>query len=191
MALEDLAMFRAVCGSTVLYPSDAVSTVHLIAAMADQKGISYLRSTREKTPVLYGPDEKFPIGGSKTLRSSNSDVATVIGPGITLHEGIEAADKLASQGKNLRVIDLYSVKPVDAAAIRKAADETGHLIVVEDHWAEGGLGEAVLAALANDGKGLPRFTHLCIREMPRSGKPDELLDHYGISAKYIVEVASK
>ncbi len=191
MALEDLALFRAVCGSTVLYPSDAVSTVHLIAAMADQKGISYLRSTREKTPVLYGPDETFPIGGSKTVRSSESDVATVIGAGITLHEGIKAADTLAAKGKNIRVIDLYSVKPIDAATLRRAADETGHLIVVEDHWAEGGLGEAVLAALAGDGKGLPRFTHLCIREMPRSGKPDELMDHYGISAKHIVEVASK
>lgn len=187
MALEDLSMFRAVCGSTVLYPSDAVSTIQLVKEMAEQKGISYLRSTREKTPVLYGPDETFPVGGSKTLRSSDSDKATLIGAGITLHEANKAADQLAGQGVNVRVIDLYSVKPVDAATLRRAADETGHLIVAEDHWAEGGLGDAVLAALAADGRGLPRFTHLCIREMPRSGKPDELLDHYGISAKHIAE----
>jgi transketolase len=187
MALEDLAMFRAVCGSTVLYPSDAVSTVHLVKTMAETPGISYLRSTREKTPVLYDANETFPIGGSKTLRSSDNDTATVIGAGITLHEAIKAADELTAQGTNIRVIDLYSVKPIDAVTLRRAADETGHLIVAEDHWAEGGLGDAVLAALASDNKGLPRFTHLCIREMPRSGKPQELLDHYGISAKSIVE----
>jgi transketolase len=111
----------------------------------------------------------------------------VIGAGITLHEALKAADELANQGTNIRVIDLYSVKPIDAETIRRAADETGHLIVAEDHWAEGGLGDAVLAALAVDGKGLPRFTHLCIREMPRSGKPQELLDHYGISAKHITQ----
>ena len=187
MALEDLAMFRAVCGSTVLYPSDAVSTVHLVAAMADLEGISYLRSTREKTPILYGPDETFPVGGSKTLRSSGSDRATVIGAGITLHEALKAADSLAGDGTSVRVIDLYSVKPIDTAALRRAADETGHLVVVEDHWAEGGLYDAVLAALAGDGGSVPRITHLAVREMPRSGKPDELLDHYGISARHIVE----
>lgn len=187
MALEDLAMFRAVCGSAVLYPSDAVSTVQLVKDMADRKGISYLRSTREKTPVLYGPQEAFPIGGSKTLREG--DRATVIGAGITLHEALKAADQLAGEGIKVRVIDTYSVKPIDADALVKAVHETGHLIVVEDHWVEGGIGGAVLEALAEKGVEPKKFTHLAVREMPRSGKPDELLDHYGISAKHIVEAA--
>ncbi|MDX1932850.1 MAG: transketolase [Capsulimonadales bacterium] len=187
MALEDLAMFRSVFGSAVLYPSDAVSTVHLIRAMAERKGISYLRSTREKTPVLYGPEERFPIGGSKTLRTSDSDKATIIAAGITLHESLKAADELAASGTRVRVIDLYSVKPIDAETIRQAARETGHLIVAEDHWAEGGIGDAVLAALAETPDLKPKFTHLCIREMPRSGKPNELMDAYGISAKHIAE----
>ncbi|HVK02174.1 MAG TPA: transketolase [Armatimonadaceae bacterium] len=183
MALEDLAMFRAVNGSAVLYPSDAVSTVHLIKAMSERKGVSYLRSTREKTPVLYGPDETFPLGGSKTLREG--DAATVIAAGITLHEALKAADELAAGGVKVRVIDLYSVKPIDAAAVVKAARETGHLIVAEDHWAEGGLGDATLAALAEAGVTPKKWTHLCVREMPRSGKPDELLEKYGISAAHI------
>jgi transketolase len=189
MALEDLAMMRAVCGSAVLYPSDAVSTIHLIKAMAEREGISYLRSTREKTPVLYDAGETFPLGGSKTLRSSDADTATIIGAGITLHEGLKAADQLASEGVKVRVIDLYSVKPVDVETIKKAARETGHLVVAEDHWAEGGLGDAVLAALADEPELKPRFTHLCIKEMPRSGKPEELLDYYGISAKHIAAAA--
>jgi transketolase len=187
MALEDLSMMRSVFGSAVLYPSDAVSTIHLIKEMAERKGISYLRSTREKTAILYGPNEQFPIGGSKVLRSSGSDKATIIGAGITLHEGLKAADELAKSGVNVRVIDLYSVKPVDGATIKKAAQETGHLIVVEDHWCEGGLGDAVLMALADAPEVKPKFTHLCIKEMPRSGKPEELLDAYGISAKHIAE----
>ncbi len=191
MALEDLAMMRAICGSAVLYPSDAVSTIHLVKAMAERDGISYLRSTREKTPVLYGPDETFPIGGSKTLRSSENDTATIIGAGITLHEALKAYDTLASENIPVRIIDLYSVKPVDTEAIVKAATETKHLIVVEDHWLEGGLGDAVLATLATAGVPAPRFTHLAIREMPRSGKPEELLDHYGISAAHIAEAARK
>ncbi|MBC8103397.1 MAG: transketolase [Cytophagales bacterium] len=185
MALEDLSMFRAVHGSAVLYPSDAVSTIHLIKAMAERDGVSYLRSTREKTAVLYGPDETFPIGGSKTVRYG--DKATIIGAGITLHEAIKAADQLAGEGIPVRVIDLYSVKPVDTDTLAKAAQETGHLIVVEDHWAEGGLGDAVLAALAEKGVALAKFTHLAVREMPRSGKPEELLEKFGISASHIVE----
>jgi transketolase len=189
MALEDLAMLRAVHGSTVLYPSDAVSTVHLVHAMSEHGGVSYLRSTREATPVLYGPDEKFPIGGSKTLRSSASDTATVIGAGITLHEALKAADQLAGEGVTVRVIDLYSVKPIDADTLVKAAQETGHLIVVEDHWVEGGIGDAVLAALAAHGVAAKKFTHLAVRDMPRSGKPEELLEHYGISASHIVDAA--
>ncbi len=185
MALEDLSMFRAIHGSAVLYPSDAVSTIHLIKAMSERQGISYLRSTREKTAVLYGPDETFPIGGSKTVR--DGDKATVIGAGITLHEAIKAADQLASDGVKVRVIDLYSVKPVDADALVKAAQDTGHLIVVEDHWPEGGLGDAVLAALAEKGVSAPKFTHLAVREMPRSGKPEELLEKFGISASHIIK----
>ncbi len=184
MALEDLAMLRAVNGSTVLYPSDAVSTVALVKEMSEIEGISYLRSTREKVPVLYDANESFPIGGSKTLRSSGSDKATIIAAGITLHEANKAAETLAGEGIAVRVIDLYSVKPVDVEALTKAADETGHLVVVEDHWAQGGLGDAVLAALP--GKAF-KFSHLAVMEMPRSGKPEELLDHYGISAKHIVD----
>ncbi len=192
MALEDLAMMRAVCGSTVLYPSDATSTAALVAQMKDLDGISFIRTTREKTPVLYGPDEEFPIGGSKTLRQSENDAATVIGAGITLHEAIEAADELQKENIAVRVIDLYSVKPIDVETVARAGRETGHLVVVEDHWREGGLGDAVLAALAeshrddaHEGKAA-RVTHLCVTKMPRSGKPDELLDDNGISAKHIV-----
>ncbi|MDF2440243.1 MAG: transketolase [Abditibacteriota bacterium] len=196
MALEDLAMFRAVYGSTVLYPSDATSTFRLVEAMKDLKGIAFLRSTREKTPVLYGPDEQFPIGGSKTLRSSDNDVATIIGAGITLHEALKAADELQGKGTNVRVIDLYSLKPIDKSTLAKAASETRHLIVVEDHWKEGGLGDAVLSALADaqsDGTlsgEAAKFTHLCVQKMPRSGKPMELLDDNGISAKHIVAAVS-
>lgn len=192
MALEDLAMFRAVYGSTVLYPSDATSTFRLVEAMKDLKGIAFLRSTREKTPVLYDENEQFPIGGSKTLRSSDNDVATIIGAGITLHEALKAADALKQNGKNVRVIDLYSLKPIDKSTLARAASETRHLVVVEDHWKEGGLGDAVLAALADaQSEGTlsgeaARFTHLCVQKMPRSGKPMELLDDNGISAKHIV-----
>lgn len=193
MALEDLAMFRAVCGSTVLYPSDASSTAALVIAMKDLDGIVFLRSTREKTPVLYDANEQFPIGGSKTLRSSDNDVATIIGAGITLHEAIKAADQLKESGQNVRVIDLYSVKPIDDATIAQAAKETRHLIVVEDHWREGGLGDAVLASLAeSQGEGelggeAAKFTHLCVHKMPRSGTPDECLADNNISAADIVK----
>ena len=186
MALEDLAMMRAIHGSAVLYPSDAVSTVHLVKAMAEREGISYLRSTREKTPVLYGAGETFPIGGSKTLRTSDADIATVIGAGITLHEALKAADTLATEGKAVRVIDLYSVKPIDWATIVAAAQDTKHLVVVEDHWAQGGIGDAVAAVLAEANVPMPRFTHLCVKEMPRSGMPQELLEKFGIDAHAIV-----
>ena len=191
MALEDLSMFRSVCGSTVLYPSDAVSTTALVETMKDLKGVVFLRSTREKTPVIYKATEKFPIGGCKTVR--RGDAATIIGAGITLHEAIKAADQLKAEGVDVRVVDLYSVKPIDVDTISRSARETHHLVVVEDHWREGGLGDAVLAALAQShGAGhlegeAARFTHLCVEKMPRSGKPDELLDDNKISAKYIVE----
>ncbi len=186
MALEDLAIFRAVHGSAVLYPSDAVSTIHLVKEMAERKGISYMRTTREKTAVLYGPDETFPIGGSKTLRTSNADKATLIGAGITLQESLKAADLLAGEGIAVRVIDLYSVKPIDWSAIVSAVQDTNHIIVTEDHWAQGGIGDAVASVLAEANVPLAKFTHLCIKEMPRSGKPDELLAHYGIDAHAIV-----
>lgn len=191
MALEDIAMMRAVHGSTVLYPSDATSTAKLVAEMKDLDGISFLRSTREKTPIVYGPDEQFPIGGSKTLRSSDNDAATIITAGITLHEAVKAADELQQGGTNVRIIDLYSVKPIDAATLQQAARETEHIIVVEDHWAQGGLGDAVLAALAEGGTSAKRYSHLAVTKMPRSGKPDELLDDNGISARHIVAAVKK
>jgi transketolase len=179
MALEDLASFRAVHGSTVLYPSDANQTAQLVAAMAEQPGISYLRTTREATPVLYPATETFRIGGSYVARSSSSDAVTVVAAGITLHEALAAADALAADGIAIRVVDLYSVKPVDAETLRRAADETGAIVTVEDHWAEGGIGDAVLEALA-DHDSRPVVRRLAVREMPGSGTPHELLHVAGI-----------
>lgn len=186
MALEDLAMMRAIGGSTVLYPSDAVCTVHLVNQMADLKGISYMRSTREKTPILYKADEKFEIGGSKVLRQSDSDKATLVAAGITLHESLKAADQLKAEGINVRVIDLYSVKPVDKATLHKAAEETGLLITVEDHWPEGGLGEATVEAFTTGSQPLPRVVKLAVKGMPNCGSPEELMDQAGINSKHIV-----
>jgi len=186
MALEDLAMMRAVHGSTVLYPADGHATAALVGQMADLGGISYLRTTREKTPRLYGADERFPIGGSKVLRRSDQDRATIVGAGVTLFEGLKAADQLAGEGVNARVIDAYSVKPVDAATLRQALEETGLLIVVEDHWIEGGLGDAVLEAVAARGAELSgRVIKLAVTEMPGSGTPEELREWAGISATKI------
>ncbi len=185
MALEDLAMMRAVHGSVVLYPSCATTTVHLVAQMATRKGINYLRTTREKTPVLYDENESFPIGGSKTLRSSASDKAAIFAAGITLHEALKAADTLAAEGIHVRVIDLYSVKPVDAATVEKAANECGHLITVEDHWPEGGLADAVLEVFA--GRPAPALTRLAVRHIPGSGKPEEMLASAGLDAEHIVQ----
>ena len=188
MALEDLAIMRAVHDSIVVYPSCATTTVHLIAQMATRKGINYMRTTREKLPVLYGPEESFPIGGSKTLKSSNNDVACVIAAGITLHEALKAYDLLQAQGINIRVIDLYSVKPIDKAGIQKAAQECGgQLFVVEDHWPEGGLGDAVLEVFDGQSGQHPNVTRIAVRDMPGSGKPEELIEAAGISAKHIVE----
>ncbi|MEO8475687.1 MAG: transketolase [Actinomycetota bacterium] len=187
MAVEDLAFFRALNGSTVLYPADGHATVKLVTAMCDLDGISYIRTTREKTPCLYGPDEEFPIGGSKTLRSSEADIATLVGAGVTLVQCIEAADRLAGEGVRVRVIDAYSVKPIDAEALRQAIDATGHLVVVEDHRVEGGLGDAVLDALASTGDLSGRVTKLAVREMPGSGAPQELRAWAGIDADAIVE----
>jgi len=184
MGLEDLAMMRAVHGSTVLYPCDGNQTAKLMAAMADTPGVTYLRSTREKTPVIYEPDDDFPIGGSKTVRRSDADRVTIVGAGVTLHHALAAAEHLAGEGINARVIDAYSVKPIDAAALRMAAEETGGIVVVEDHWVEGGLGDAVLSALASEDT-LTHVVKLGVREMPGSGTPEELRAAAGIDADAI------
>ncbi len=183
MGLEDLAMFRPVPGSVVLYPSDAVSTERLVAEAAQHRGICYIRTSRPKTPVIYSNDDKFPIGGSKVLRKSGNDRVTVVAAGVTLHETLRAAAQLEKEGIAIRVIDAYSVKPIDAAAITSAAKETGgRIIVVEDHYPEGGLGDAVLEAVGNQASVL----RLAVREVPRSGPPEALLEKYGISSSHIV-----
>jgi transketolase len=183
MALEDLAMMRAISGSTVLYPSDAVSAERLVEAAARTPGIVYIRTTRPKTPVLYANEEYFPVGQSKTLRTSERDAVTVVAAGITLHEALEAHDRLARLGILVRVIDLYSVKPVDVETLRKAAAETGGLVSVEDHSLCGGLGEAVLAAVRGRGP----VIMLGVSELPRSGQPAELMRRHGLDAEAIVE----
>jgi transketolase len=188
MALEDLAMMRAVGGSTVLYPCDGNQTARLVAAMAEREGISYLRTTRAATPVVYGPDDDFPVGGSRVLRSSDEDDITIVGAGITVVEALAAADALAGEGVAARVVDCYSVKPIDADGLREAATATGALVAVEDHWPEGGLGEAVLSALA-DLDEQPAFAHLAVAGMPASGKPAELLAAAGIDRGRIAEAA--
>jgi transketolase len=190
MALEDIASLRAVLGSVVLYPSDANQAVALVDAMREHHGISYLRTTRAATPVLYAPDEDFRIGGSRTLRSGEDDAITLIGAGITLHECLAAADELASKGIAARVIDLYSVKPVDAEAILTAASETGALVTAEDHWAEGGIGDVVAAVLAANGVGV-NLTRLAVSERPGSGSPEDLLAAAGIDAAHIVAAAER
>jgi transketolase len=196
MALEDLAMMRAVYGSVVLYPCDANETARLVPAMADYRGISYLRTTREKTPVLYAPDEEFHIGGSKVVRSSESDQVAVVAAGITVHEALRAYDQLKSEGIAIRVIDAYSVKPIDRETLLAAARATdGRLVVVEDHWPQGGLGDAVLEAFAGSETEppvvTPRVAKLAVGSMPGSGKPDELLDAAGISARHIVAAVKR
>ncbi len=185
MGLEDLAMFRALYGSTVLYPCDAHQTAQLVATMAGLDGIRYLRTSRGKTPVLYGPDEEFPVGGSKVLRSAGrDDRLTVVAAGVTVHEALAAADALGAEGIAVRVVDLYSVKPVDRPTLRKAAEETGCLLTVEDHREEGGIGDAVLDAFL-DGRPLPRLVRLAVRTMPGSASPDEQLHAAGIGAESI------
>jgi transketolase len=189
MALEDLAMMRAEPNITVLYPCDAVSTDRLVERMASHQGPAYIRTSRPKTPVIYGPDDTFTIGGLNVLREAGSDVATVIGGGVTVFEALEAHEQLARQGISIRVIDLYSVQPIDTATLVRCARETGgRLITVEDHYAAGGLGDAVAAAVAGHGFTVHR---LAVREIPRSGTPEELLDFYGISARHIVEAVTE
>ena len=152
--------------------------------MADTQGISYIRTTREATPVLYSADESFPIGGSRVLRSSDDDKLTIVAAGITLHESLKAVDALAADGINIRLIDLYSVKPIDADTLETAARETGTIVTVEDHWAEGGIGDAVLAALGGL-RNPPRVVKLAVQGMPGSGKPADLLSAAGIDAAHI------
>lgn len=189
MGLEDLAAMRAVHGSTVLYPSDATSAAALTAAMADITGVSYLRTTRGAYPVLYAADEEFPVGGSKTLRSSVDDRVLLAGAGVTVHACLEAAERLGGQGVAARVIDLYSVKPLDAEGLAAAAQASGRrLVVVEDHYPEGGVGEAVLAALAGTGEHF-RVEHLAVRGMPGSATPAELMKAAGISAEDVEAAA--
>ena len=191
MALEDLAMMRAVHGSTVLQPCDANQTARLVAEMADKDGIVFLRTLRPKTPVIYDASEDFAIGGSKTVRSSDDDAVTVVASGITLHEATKAADELQESGIAVRVIDAYSIKPIDGDTIRAAARATGGKVVaVEDHWPEGGLGEAVLSALSEESDTL-HFEHLAVGIMPGSGSSAELMDAAGISANHIVDAARK
>ena len=185
MALEDLAMMRAVDSSTVLYPADGNSTVKLVAQMCDLPGISYLRTTREKTPTLYAAAEEFPVGGAKTLRSGRSDRVTLVGAGITLFACLDAADRLAADGVAARVIDCYSVKPIDSGALRRALDETSAIVVAEDHRVEGGLGDAVLESLAASGPLSGRVVKLGVSDIPGSGTPDELRAWAGIDASAI------
>jgi transketolase len=187
MALEDLAMMRAVHGSTVLYPADGNSAATITAAMADLPGISYIRTTREATAKLYDEGERFPIGGSKVLRSSDGDRATIVGAGVTVYEALKAAEELSGEGTAVRVIDAYSVKPIDAATLAGALRETGLVVVVEDHWVDGGLGDAVLQALAGEGELSGRVLKLAVTEMPGSGKPEELRDWAGISGPKIAD----
>jgi transketolase len=191
MALEDLAMMRAVHGSTVLYPSDASSTAALVQAMAERDGIVYIRTTRGAYPVLYSPDESFPIGGAKVVRSGADDQVTLVGAGVTLHNCLAAADRLGGDGIGARVLDLYSLKPIDSDALIAAAAATGdRMVVVEDHYPEGGIGSAVLEAF-NDAGHPVQISHLAVRGLPGSGAPQELMQQAGISVSHIVEAARK
>ncbi|MCL2582854.1 MAG: transketolase [Streptosporangiales bacterium] len=198
MALEDLAMLRAVHGSTVLYPCDANQAAWLTGAMADIAGVSYLRTSRGETPVIYEPGERFEIGGSRVLRSGPADQVTIVAAGVTVPEALAAADLLAADEVSVRVIDAYSVKPVDAVTLREAAEDTGRVLTVEDHWPEGGLGDAVLAALADPGRQggplaagpLPAVRKLAVTAMPGSASPDEQLKLAGIDAESIAAAAA-
>ncbi len=190
MALEDLAMMRAEPNVAVLYPCDAVSTEKLLEAMAyDYLGPAYMRTSRPKTPVIYGPDEAFPLGGLKILRRSANDVATVIGAGVTVFDALGAHDTLQANGVHIRVIDLYALQPIDATTLTECARETnGRLITVEDHYAGGGIGDAVASAVASAGFTVRR---LAVPTIPRSGTPEELVDYFGISARHIVKAVNE
>jgi transketolase len=185
MALEDLSMCRAQPNMAVLYPCDAVSTERLLALMAYHPGPAYMRTSRPKTEVIYSADDTFTIGGLKVLRESANDAVTVVGAGVTLFEALKAYTRLKAEGTSIRVIDLYSLAPIDRQSLIAAGNATGgHIITVEDHYPGGGIGDAVAAAVSEAGIKVHR---IAVREIPRSGKPEELLDRYGISAKHIVE----
>ncbi|MDP3964273.1 MAG: transketolase [bacterium] len=183
MALEDIAMFRSLHNSSVLCPADAMSMEKLFELALTSRGLVYMRATRGETPILYGPKDEFRIGGSYVLRSSDHDFATIVGAGVTVHEALRAAEGLAKRGKMIRVIDLYSIKPIDSVTLRKAAKETGRIVVVEDHRPEGGIAEAVRTAL---GREAGVVTSLSVNKLPRSGKPEQLLKHQGIDAASII-----
>lgn len=184
MGLEDIAMMRAVAGSVVFYPADAVATEKMVEVMAANRGIFFLRTSRPKTPVIYGNDEAFPIGGAKVVRQSNGDKVTVIGAGVTLFEALKAADILKNEGINITVIDAYCIKPLGKDVIRAAAQKTNNTVVtVEDHYLEGGLGDAVAGELSVDGI---KVHKIAVSELPHSGKPEELLAKYGINSDAIV-----
>jgi len=188
MGLEDIAMFRPIPTCVILYPADAVSAERLVAEAARREGMCYIRTTRPKTPVLYSTEESFPIGGSKVVRRSPKDQVAVVAAGITLFEALKAADALEQEGIAVRVIDAYSVKPIDGATLIAAARETnGRMIVAEDHYIEGGLGDAVLNAVGDQA----RVVKLAITEVPRSGPPEALLDRYGISSRHIADAARR
>jgi len=184
MGLEDIAMFRAILNSVVLYPSDAVSAERLVEEAARHQGIVYIRTTRKETPIVYGLSEEFRIGGSKVLRQSERDSATVIAAGVTLHEALAAYEALKKEGILIRVIDLYSIKPIDEAVLREAAAATKSILVVEDHYAEGGMGEAVKVGLSD--VAVP-IALLAVRKRPKSGKPQQLLDYEEISQAAIIK----
>jgi transketolase len=190
MALEDLASIRAIHGSTVLYPSDPNQAAKLTRLMADTSGVVYMRTTRGAYPTIYAPSESFKVGGSKVVRQSPKDRVTLIGAGVTLHNCLAAADALAKKKIAVRVIDLYSVKPVDVTTLREAARVTkGKFVIVEDHYPEGGIGAAVMEALAADG-GL-HVAHLAVKGLPTSGKPEELMNAAGIGPRQIIAAATK
>ena len=189
MGLEDIAMMAAQPGVTVLYPSDATCTYRLVEAAANHKGMVYIRAGRPKTPILYGPEERFPIGGSKVLRQDASDVLTIVAAGVTLFEALKAYDQLKASGIHVRVIDLYSITPIDHTTLLDSARSThGRMLTVEDHYAHGGLGDAVLSAVGTEGI---KVHKLAVRVIPHSGKPEELVDHFGIGTRSIVEAVKQ
>jgi transketolase len=185
MALEDLAMFRGVPGCAVLYPCDAVSTEKLVVAAAAHEGMAYIRTSRPKTPVIYDAGESFPVGGSKVLRRSDNDTVTIVTAGVTVFEALKAAETVAADGVHVRVIDLYSVKPVDAATLTAAGRETGLIVTVEDHYPAGGIGDAVCEVVSPLGIRVERVG------VPRSGTPEELMDVNGLSARAIAETVRR
>ena len=185
MGLEDLAMMAAQPGVVVLYPSDAVCAYKMVELMANHRGMVYMRTGRPKTPILYSPSDTFTIGGSKILRQSEQDLITIVAAGVTVFEALKAYDELKAAGIDVRILDLYSVVPIDVQTLQRSAKAThGRVLTVEDHYLHGGIGDAVLSALASEGV---KVTKMGIRQIPHSGKPDQLIDHYGISARAIVE----